>query len=455
MKLDRLLNPKSMAVFGVSLKNPFNPANVIYHKNKLRYIPDAYAINPRGGELYGERIYSDLDQTEQSIDLAILSVRSKYVPEILFKCVDRGVGGAIIISGGFAEVGNHAAQQEIEKIARENDFPVIGPNCLGVYCPPYADVFFLPYERFVEPRKGQVSLVSQSGGILVDQMIKLTQEGVGIARAISLGNKAVIDEVDLLNYLEHDPATKVIGIYTEGFSANRGRLFVETVQKLEKPVVVQKSGKTPEGIRAVSSHTASLAGDYRVFSEVIKQSGALEAKSESEFVAYCESLTCCQRSGLRNVGVITVSGGHGAVAVDACYKAGVSVVDIPSADQEKLKKSLSKNIQGIASFGNPIDLTGSATDNDVIAATKYLVEQDYIDCILLLLLPYIPAITTDVGARVAQVTRMSNKPVLVYLPHVDKYEIFIQGFEINGIPTSHSVEGAVHMVEVLVAGGAK
>ncbi|MDT8274425.1 MAG: CoA-binding protein, partial [Desulfomonilia bacterium] len=133
-----------------------------------------------------------------------------------------------------------------------------------MFSPPAMDTFFLPPERLIEIRPGGVTLVSQSGGILVDLMIKLTQEGAGIARGLSIGNRAAVDEVDLIRFLADDPRTRVIGLYLEGFLPGRGRDFVELIRKTEKPVVFMKSGKTPGGSRAVASHTASVAGDYRV-----------------------------------------------------------------------------------------------------------------------------------------------------------------------------------------------
>jgi acyl-CoA synthetase (NDP forming) len=453
MNLERLMEPGVIAVIGVSHSNPFNPANVIYHKNRLRHSADTYPVNPKGGKLFGEPVFSSIAEVPAPVDLAVLAVRAEFVPGVLEECIQAGAGGAIIISGGFSETGHLDLQKRVKDLARGHDFPVIGPNCLGVYSPPQVDAFFLPHERLIEPRKGKISLVSQSGGILVDQMIKLTQEGVGIARAVSMGNKAVIDEVDLLAFFEGDPATEVIGIYTEGFAPGRGREFVDLVRTAKKPVVIQKSGKTPGGARAVSSHTAALAGDYEVFSEAVRQGGAFEARSEAEFVSFCEALSCCRGAEVGNVCIVTASGGHGAIASDECYAAGLKISDVPDLDRAALSEMLSGSIRPIVSLGNPVDLTGSANDNDFLAATSFFIEKDYVDCILLLLLPYLPAITTDIGARVALIARQHDKPVITYMPHVDRYTIFIDGFESNGIPVAHSVEGAVHMVRALMKGG--
>lgn len=449
MKLDTLLQPQSLAVVGVSLSNPFNPANVIYHKNNLRYDARTYCVNPQGGTLFGDPVYKSISQIPAKIDCAVLSIRADLVPAAIEECIESEVGGAIIISGGFAETGRTDLQDRVTALAHEHNFPVIGPNCLGIFSPPAIDTFFLPSERLVTPRKGSVALLSQSGGILVDMMIKLTQEGVGISRTVSIGNKAVIDEIDLLFYLDSDPKTSVIGLYLEGFSEGRGRDFVTFMEQASRPVVLLKAGKTPGGSRAVSSHTASIAGDYPVFREVIRQSGALEAQNEAEFVSYCESLSCCNEAAVDRVCIITASGGHGAMASDGCFNAGIEVPQIPDDDVQKLQPQLSKSVQAIASLNNPIDLTGSAGDNDFYTATRFFLEKDYVDAVILLLLPYLPAISTDIGARIASVAMQYNKPVITYMPHVDRYVMFIEGFESNGLAVAHSVEGAVHMVRAM------
>jgi acyl-CoA synthetase (NDP forming) len=450
MDLKKLIEPESIAVIGVSFTNPFNPANIIYSKNHHHYKARTYGVNPHGGVIYGQEVYKSVMDIPDKIDMAVLAVKAELVPATLRECIAKGVGGAVIISGGFAEAGRKDLQDEVVKISLEHDFPVIGPNCIGVYSPPFIDTSFAQNERLIYTRRGNVSLISQSGGILMDLMIKLTQEGVGISRTISIGNKAVVDEVELLKYFKNDNRTKVIGLYMEGFTADRGRLFIEEANKLNKPVVLFKSGKTPSGLKAVSSHTASIAGDYMVFSEVLKGSKAMEVGTVGEFVSSCEAFSYYPRTAIKNnVCIISVSGGHGAMAADSCYSAGLNNVTIPPEDKDKLRSLLSKNIQAIASLENPLDLTGSTGDDDIFTATKFFMDKDYVDCLVLLLLPYVPHLTSDIGARIAQLVMEYKKPIITYMPHVDKYGIFIDGFEANGIPVAHSVPGAMTMAKAL------
>jgi len=393
-----LFEPKTMAVIGVSLNNDRHPANVIYYKNNLRYPVKVFPVNPRGGVVQGERVFAHISEIPEKVDLAVIAVRAEYVSAILSDCIQGGVGAAAVISGGFAESGRADLQDRIVAIAREADFPFVGPNCLGIYSPTHMDTFFLPSERMVRPDPGNVALVSQSGGILVDQMIKFAQEGVGLSRAVSIGNKALVKELELLGYLAQDPETKVIAFYVEGFGKNEGRDFVLATSQCQKPVIVLKAGKSPGGSRAVSSHTASLAGDYETFSAVFSQyDGVVEAKNELEMVTFCESLSCYQRSIEGKVGIVT----------------------------------------------------GSAVDDDFVFATSYLSRRPEIDCIIILLLPYLPGITSDLGARLSQVYYQERKPLVAYVPHVEKYRMLIEGFELSRIPVSPSIEGAVLLAEAM------
>ena len=449
MNLRTLFKPKTLAVIGISLTNDRHPANVIHNKNNLRFQAEVFPVNDRGGILQGEEVYPRISDIPKKVDLAVIAVRAEGVPDIMAQCIQAGVGGAVVISGGFAETGRRDLQDRIVSLAREADFPFIGPNCLGIYSPPHMDTFFLPSERMVRPERGTVGLVSQSGGILVDHMTKFAEEGVGLSLAVSIGNKAQIRELELLGYFAHDPTTEVIAFYVEGFEQNEGREFVLAAGQCSKPVIVLKSGKTPGGVRVVSSHTASMAGDYEVFSAVLSQHGVVEARDEFELVSFCEALSCYNQPIEGRIGIITVSGGHGALAVDTCSAYGLSVPTLSEKSQAEIREHVSPRVRTIASFSNPIDLTGSAVDDDFIVAAKFLSSTAEIDCVLILLLPYTPGITSDLGARLSQIYRQEGKPLIAYVPHVEKYRIFIEGFELNRIPVSHSIEGAVHMAEAM------
>ncbi len=449
MDFNPLFYPESMAVIGVSLTHDRHPANVIFSKNLLRYPVRIYGVNPKGGVYMGQKIYKAISDVPERVDLAVIAVKADVVPVVLEQCIAARVGGAVIISGGFAETGRAELQRQCTSMAKRAGFPFVGPNCLGIYIPSRVDTLFLPTERIIRPEVGNVALVSQSGGVLVDQMLRFAEEDVGLSIGISIGNKAVIRETDLIDYLGRHEPTRVIVFYIEGFGENEGRRFVHAAWGCPKPVIVLKSGKSSRGALAVSSHTAALAGDYAVFSACLSQFGVIEAKSESELVAFCEALSCYQKSIIGKIAIVTGSGGHGALAVDLCSKFGLGVPGFSNELRERIRQRLSTSIRSIASLANPLDLTGSAVDDDFVEAVAELSRNEEVDCILLLLLPYLPGITADIGARLSAVYRREGKPLIAYVPHEDKYMMIIEGFELNGIPVAPSVESSILMASAL------
>jgi len=444
-----LFEPKTVAVIGVSLSNHRHPANVIYNKALHRYPATVYPVNPRGGVLQGNPVFADIGEIPDRVDLAVVAVRAELVPDVLAACIRAGVGGATVISGGFAEVGRNDLQQQLADMAREADFPFIGPNCLGIYAPNVVDTFFLPAERLVLPEAGNVAFVSQSGGVLVDQMVTFAGEGVGVSLAVSIGNKALLREIDLLDYLADDPRTRVIAFYIEGFARGEGRTFAQAARRCSKPVVVLKSGKSPGGRRAASSHTASMAGDYTVFSSVLAQHGIVEVINDYRLVSYCEALSCYPEAIHGRVGILTGSGGHGVLSVDICSAVGLEVPELSASEQDRIRRRLHPNIQGIASLKNPVDVTGSADDDDFFEAALGLCQSEQIDCVIILLLPYSPGISSDLGARISHLYRHEGKPLVAYVPSSERYRMLIEGFELNGIPVAASIERAVYMADAM------
>ncbi|MCK5836816.1 MAG: CoA-binding protein [Desulfobacula sp.] len=444
-----LFKPSTMAVIGVSTSQDNHPANVIYNKNNLRYPVKTFAVNPKGGLLYREPLYPSVGHIQEDVDMAVIAVRADFVPAVVEQCIQKGIGGAVIISGGFAEAGNSRLQQRVVDIAKEAAFPFVGPNCLGIYAPDHVDTFFLPGERIIRPDKGNIGFVSQSGGVLVDQMVKFAGQGIGLSLAVSIGNKAYIRETDMLDWFDRDLGTKVIAFYVEGFEKREGRLFVEKVEQCSKPVIILKAGKSKKGREAVSSHTASLAGDYRVFSEIMKQHCVAEAENEYELTSFCEALSCYPKGINGNIGILSLSGGHGVIAVDACELNDIAVPSLEQQTMDNIKDRLSPEIRKIVSLVNPLDLTGSSVDSDIVIAATYLSRDKNVDCIVALLIPYSPGVSSDIGAKLSQVARNEGKPMIAYVPKEDKYKMIIEGFELNNIPVASSVDGAVLMAKAL------
>jgi acyl-CoA synthetase (NDP forming) len=449
MNIKNIVEPASIALYGVSKTNRFHPANIILRKNRKHSRVKIYAINPSGGTAEGEKLYTSINELPALPESAVFVIKAEHVPKAMIDCAEAGVRGGIVISGGFGEAGRPDLQKEIKRISIEKNFPIIGPNGLGVYSPPELNTFFFPDERFVFPPEGNIGLASQSGGILVDLMIRFAQENVGISRALSIGNKAVIDEVDALKYFRDDPRTDVIGIYFEGFADGRGRDFIEELRKTDKPVVIYKAGKTEASAKAISSHTAAVAGEYAVFRDILASTNAVEVHTEPEFLSACEGLAAYGKCKADRAAVITMSGGHGVIASDYCHAEGITIEEFTTVESAALRAMMSANIQEIASFTNPIDLTGSAVDDDYFTAAEYAASHPRIDAIIMLFLPFIPAISSALPARLSALRDAYGKPIVCYAPYLPKFGVFIEGFEANGIPVAHSIDSTVKMLSAI------
>ncbi len=449
--LKTMLNPKVTAVVGVSTSNPFSPGNVIFRKLAFENNLPTYPINPKGGFVEGIQVHKSITEAPDDIELAVISVPAKYVPGVLRECGKKRIKSVVVVSGGFSEVGESGAdlQSEIVDIAREYGITMVGPNCIGVFVPDVLDTFFLPSERVARPRKGSVAIISQSGGWLIERLEEFAERDVGIAAAVSIGNSAQTDVTDFVEFFGKDDSINVILAYVEGFDEGEGLEFVKASSKIakKKPVVVLKGGESEAGHRATQSHTSSLAGDMAIAKAAFKQYGVIRAADEDEVMAYAKVFSFKPKpmkgSG---VGTLTVSGGHGVIASDEAAHYGLQFPPFSEEQQARMRAVMTPAYQGIASFRNPCDLTGSASDIDYERVLNEMLQFDTISAALLLLLPYAPGISLQIGARVANVAKRHDKTVVAYVPDLDKYEVIIKGFELNGIPVGDTIEEAVQML---------
>lgn len=449
--LKMMLSPKVTAVVGVSTSNPFNPGNVIFRKLAFENGLPTYPINPKGGTVEGVKVYTSITEAPNDIELAVISIPAKYVPGVLTECGEKNIHSVIVVSGGFSEVGETGAmlQSEIVEIANKYEISMVGPNCIGVFVPDVLDTFFLPSERVARPRKGNVAIISQSGGWLIERLEEFANRDVGIAAAISIGNAAQTRVTNFVEYFGKDNRVDVILAYIEGFASGEGRDFVEACKKIapKKPVVVLKGGESEAGHRATQSHTSSLAGDHVITNAAFNQFGVIHALDEDEVMAYAKVFSFKPKHMLGSkVGTLTVSGGHGVIASDEASQYDLSMPLFDKTQQASMRDVMTPEYQGIASFRNPCDLTGSASDIDYERVLDKMLGFDTIDAALLLLLPYAPGISLQIGARVANVAKRHVKTVVAYVPDLEKYEVIIRGFELNGIAVGDTIEEAVQML---------
>ncbi len=462
MDLEKLFNPTSIAVVGISKKNPLSPGRIVLLKNEFEMEVKVYGIYPTAGEIEGIQLYERLDKLPEIPDLLVIAVGPDDTLDYIQDCADLNIPAAVIIGGGFAEIGGKGKkrQEKLEKIAFKNDIAVLGPNCLGVYAPPIVDTIFLPTERITRPPKGSVALISQSGGVLVDQFfVKFNERNIGVSTAVSIGNRAVVDETMLLEYFSQvDPKTSNIAFYLEGFKEGKAKKFLQLAKESEDTVIVFFGGKTREGKVATQSHTASLAGDFKIIYDSLRQHYVIQPHSEREL------LTCLKvydiLSHKRNpfgknvitigdVAIVSVSGGHAVLASDMLKKYGLNAVRFSQQEKKDLKNLMNPSAQNIASFNNPIDLTGSVLDTDIENVIRYLSDLDKIECIIMLLLPYPPNISFQIGRRIANIVVSKNKPVVCFVPYVPKYSLIIESLELANIPVFHSIKETVQAVSAL------
>ena len=462
MDLDKLFKPKSMAVVGISKKNPLSPGRIVMLKNEFEMQVKVFGIYPSGGEIEGIPLYERLDILPEIPDLLVIAVGPDDTVDYIQSCADLKIKAAVIIGGGFAEIGikGKKRQDKLEKIAFNNDIAVLGPNCLGVYAPPLVDTIFLPTERITRPPKGSVALISQSGGVLVDQFfVKFSERNIGVSTAVSIGNRAVVDEVMLLEYFSQiDKETSNIAFYLEGFKEGKPREFLRLAKESEDTVIVFFGGKTREGKVATLSHTASLAGNYKILYNALRQNLVVQPHSETELLTCLKvyDVLSHRKNPFGNnvitygdVVIVSVSGGHGVIAADMLKKYGLNRVDFTKNEKNKMKELMNPVAREIASFNNPIDLTGSVLDTDIENIVRYLSDIERIECIILLLLPYPPNISFQIGRRIANIVSSKNKPVVCFIPYVPKYSMIIESLELAYIPVFHSIKETVQAVSAL------
>ncbi|MEM5787924.1 MAG: CoA-binding protein, partial [Syntrophobacteraceae bacterium] len=350
--LSFLFNPSSVAVIGAS-DSPGKLGHEILKNLKEGGYPGAlYPINPKSERILGIDCFANVKDIPGQVDLAVVIIPSRMVAKAVRECGERGVKGAVVISGGFSEAGSEGAvlQKELARVAAESNIRLVGPNCQGInnpYCPMCASWPLLN-------KKGRVAVISQSGTVGAAMMDWFSVEGLGVSSFAALGNRADVDEIDLIEYFESDPNTKVIAAYIEGIKDPER--FQRAIKSIRKPLVVLKAGRTPGGRVAAESHTKSLAGADAIYSSLLKRHGICRADTIQEFYDYAKAFAYLKPPSGNKIVFITTSGGAAILATDAAEQEGLEVSPLP--------KELADSLEGIipphAIRSNPLDLTGDA-----------------------------------------------------------------------------------------------
>ena len=373
-ELNVFFNPKSVAIIGASDSFKFGYATTKY---LLESEFKTYPINIKKQEIHGHKTYKNIKDIPEEIDLAILLVGNEHVLQAVKDCVEKGVKGIIIESAGFSETGVEKyikIQNEIAKIAKESHVRIIGPNCIGVTN--FNNQFTTADMDFDKAIKGKIAVIAQSG-VLGNIFIDWAHDkGIGFSKTITIGNKVDVDEVDLLNYLNKDPKTKIITLYLEG--TKRGKDFIATLKNMEKPVLILKNGKSEIGSKAVNSHTGSMAGNNKIYEAVIKQNPRVfRVNNFYEMFNIAHVFATQPIPKGKNVAIITGSGSLGALACDEIEKQNLNLASL-SENTISLIKSVIPNwvsIRGTIDLGPSIFQTFDKTANAIF-------EDKNVNCIL-------------------------------------------------------------------------
>ncbi|HLD49324.1 MAG TPA: CoA-binding protein [archaeon] len=353
--MNNFFNPGSVVIIGASHTKGKIGYEIANNFINGEYKGKVFFVNTNAEEILGKKCYSSLKDIDEKIDLAVISTPAKTVPGIISECIEKDVKAVIIISAGFSETGEDGKilSEKIKKLSK-NRIRIIGPNCLGIFDPiSGVDTIFLPREKQGRPNTGSIAFITQSGAVGASVLDWLSEENIGISRFISYGNALDIGESDLIEYLDGDDRTAVIAMYMEG--VKDGRKFFEAAKKCKKPIITLKAGKTAEGSKAASSHTAVLAGETKIYSGVFRQSGIIEAQTWEELFDVAKAFAMQPRTSGRKLAIITDGGGFGVLAAD---EAGRNNLLLPEPTDE-IKQSL--ELPAYACLHNPIDLTGDAT----------------------------------------------------------------------------------------------
>lgn len=450
MDLDPFFKPKSVAVIGAS-REPRKFGHVIF-KNFIEseFAGKTYPVNPRAEKILGRTVYPSLTEVPGEVDLAVIAVPAPIVPSAVEECLSKNVEAAVIISGGFKEVGEKGEKLELEisKKIERSKLRVIGPNCLGVFDPlNHVDTLFLPKYRLRRPEPGSIAFVSQSGAFGAAVLDWAAARDIGISKFVSIGNKIDVDEVDLIEYLADDPLTNCIAVYVE--SIERGREFLKTASKVtgSKPMIVLKGGKTLEGARAALSHTGSMAGSAKIYEGVIEQAGAMQAQTVDELFDYARVLAYQPLpKNEKGIAIVTNGGGFGVISADEVSRLGLKLADFSPETLERLREKL----PDYAVPHNPLDLVGDADVERYRFALNAVSSDANVGIVLVIVLLQTSFIESDVVDAITESAVTYGKPTVVCSIGGDFTQILVKMLEDEHIPAYATPERAVNAIDSLV-----
>lgn len=415
-KFDGFFYPESIAIVGASSKEKTLGWELMKNLLKFGYKGKIFPVNPKADYIQNVKVYSSLTAIEYDIDLAIIMVAKQFVLASIDDCIKKNVKNIIVITAGFKEVGEEGKEMEkllLEKIHKHN-IRMVGPNCMGII---NTKPGVMMNGTFVqgEPNPGGIGFVSQSGALGAAVLRILKNKDVGFAQFLSIGNKADVDENDLMEYWRDNEDVKVITLYLESFG--NARKFMETAKTVtkKKPVIAIKAARTAAGMKAASSHTGALASADAVADAIFEQSGVIRVSSVDELFDLAKSFDRTVLPEGNRVGILTNAGGPAILTVDEAHNSGLQVPDLSASTRDKLHEILVPE----AAFLNPVDVLPPATAEVYGKATGIMLADENIDAGIIILGPPLMHDTLEIGKSICKTAMNSGKCVAVVLMSQD------------------------------------
>ena len=411
--MDLFFNAKSVALIGASPEIGKVGNSVLEALVKHDYKGKVFPVNAKGyPEIMGIKAYKSLDEISEPVDVVIVTVDLKFVPNLLKTCGQKGIHNVVIISGGGKELGGERAEieQQVKELSANLDVRIIGPNCIGMFNGENRlDCAFQGHERMLRPKNGNVAFLSQSGTIGIAFMEHSSP--FGMSKMISYGNRSDVDEADMIWYLSEDPQTKVIGLYVEGLGD--GRKFVNTAKKViterKKPIIVFKNGRTIRGAKQAASHTGSLGGTFTVVKGAFSQSGIISVDSYDELTASLKSFSWQPVPNGNKVAMVTNGAGPIIAAIDQFEKLGLEVANL----SEQSISSFKSHYPPTYVIGNPCDVTGSANAADYKFAIQTFMDDPNVDIIMPWFVFQDDPLEENIIEILSDFNKQRKKPILV------------------------------------------
>ncbi|MCC6065070.1 MAG: acetate--CoA ligase family protein [Thermofilum sp.] len=434
-----ILRPRSVAVIGASRDPSKIGSRILRNILSSGFRGAVYPVNPNASEVLGLRCYASVLDVPGPVDLAVVAVPAKLVPQVVEECGRKGVGAVAVISSGFKEVGNEELERRVVETARKHGLRILGPNIVGVW-----DTRTPINYSFIDanPLPGSIAFVSQSGALMTSLLWWTRERGIGFSCLVSIGNRADVGEADLLALLREDPETRVVAIYMEGLGEGEGRRFLEEASKTAavKPVIVLKAGRSEAAAEAIRSHTGSLAGSDEVYEAALKQARALRAPGLRELFNWALALALSPEPGEGTAVILTHGGGAGVIAADALNGMGVPLAPLPQDLQERLRKFMPP----FGSARNPVDLTGMMTAESLRGALVEVLRDPRVGAVLVWAGQGAIPTPEELGEAVLSAVREAGlaKPLVVSITGGEECRGVLRKLIQAGVPAYESPEDA-------------